>query len=87
MIKLLLQRRFYKKDYIIGNLFVNLFLLCNTLENSECKIPKGTHKVKLTISRKFGRKLPELLNVTNRTAIRIQRGNSERIRKGVFLLE
>ncbi|MDR1245247.1 MAG: DUF5675 family protein [Endomicrobium sp.] len=76
MVKLLLQRKSYKKKYIIGNLFVNSFLLCNTLENSGFKIPKGTYKVKLTMSSKFGRKLPELVNVPNRMAIRIHRGNS-----------
>ncbi|MDR1244560.1 MAG: DUF5675 family protein [Endomicrobium sp.] len=86
MTKLLLQRKIYKKKYIIGNLFVNSFLLCNTLENAEFKIPKGTYKVKLTMSLKFGRELPELLNVSNRTAIRIHRGNSAKDTQGCILV-
>jgi hypothetical protein len=86
MIKLLLQRKIYKKKYVIGNLFVNSFLLCNTLENAECKIPKGTYKVKVTMSSKFGRKLPELLNVPSRTAIRIHRGNTAKDTRGCILV-
>jgi hypothetical protein len=86
MVKLLVQRKVYKKKYIIGNLFVNSVLLCNSLENGKFKIPKGTYKVKLTMSLKFGRKLPELLNVPNRTAIRIHRGNSARDTHGCILV-
>ena len=85
-LELLLKRITFKTDYVIGNLFVNSVLLCNSLENSKFKISKGTYKVKLTMSLKFGKKLPELLNVPNRTAIRIHRGNTVKDTQGCILV-
>jgi hypothetical protein len=86
MIKLLLQRKASKSPYTMGKLFVNGELFCNTLENTKKIIPAGTYKIALIWSNKFHRLLPELLNVPNRTAIRIHRGNSVKDTQGCILV-
>jgi hypothetical protein len=57
-------------------LLANEELFCDTLENTKKIIPAVAYKIALVWSNKFHRILPELVNVPNRTAIRIHRGNS-----------
>jgi hypothetical protein len=99
-LELLLKRTAFKKDYTIGNLgyigydkhnnvIDKVPFLCNTLEPSKASkemIPKGKYKVISNLSYKFNRELPLLLDVQNRMAIRIHRGNSARDTQGCILV-
>jgi hypothetical protein len=83
---LLLERKFKKPTYTIGRLMVNDVLFCDTLEPTEKMIPAGTYKVAMTPSKRFGRVLPEILNVPGRVAIRIHPGNSAKDSEGCILV-
>jgi hypothetical protein len=63
------------KQSIMGYLNHNNELLCYTLENVLKAIPAGTYKLDITYSPKFKRNMPEILNVPDRTGIRIHTGN------------
>jgi len=67
---------YYKKEnnVILGDLYVDNNLLCNTLENFEKCIPEGLYTINITYSEHFQRYLPELV-VPGRTGIRIHAGN------------
>ena len=58
-----------------------------TLENADHLIPDGTYKVERTWSPKFRKFLPELLEVPERTGIRIHRGTLPEHSKGCILLD
>ncbi|MDR3306076.1 MAG: DUF5675 family protein [Endomicrobium sp.] len=84
-LELLLKRIAFKEKYTTGNLGYigydeqnnvaeNVPFLCNTLETKDA-IGKGKYKVIINCSYKFNRELPLLLDVPNRMAIRIHRGN------------
>jgi hypothetical protein len=60
---------------IMGHLNHNNELLCYTLENALKAIPAGTYKLEMTYSPKFKKNMPEILNVPNKTGIRIHTGN------------
>jgi hypothetical protein len=52
----------------------------------ETAIPYGTYDVRLSMSPRFGRVLPELLNVPHFTGIRIHRGNTHHHTHGCILV-
>lgn len=58
-----------------------------TLENADYLIPEGSYKVEKTWSPKFRKFLPELLEVPDRTGIRIHRGTLPEHSKGCILLD
>ena len=58
-----------------------------TLENADFLIPEGSYKVEKTWSPKFRKFLPELLEVPDRTGIRIHRGTLPEHSKGCILLD
>ncbi|MBN2744532.1 MAG: hypothetical protein JXR39_11625 [Marinilabiliaceae bacterium] len=86
--ELLIDRIFKGNQYTIGKLFVEDSYFCDTLEDpvrdilpdgsgkifGQTAIPAGRYKVILSMSPKFGRILPEILNVPHFTGIRIHRG-------------
>ena len=75
------ERRWPKDKYIIGRLYIDGEFICNTLEppwkdNARyTAIPKGIYEVIMNYSPKFKRVLPLLLNVPDRSSIRIHRLN------------
>lgn len=81
--KLLLIRNIGNSGYTSGTLFVDGVFECFTLEDEEREvkikhqtaIPLGTYSVALSLSQRFGKKLPILLNVPNFTGVRIHAGN------------
>ena len=92
--KLKLQRIFKGNNYTIGNLYIDNVFFSNTLEDAvrdkkikhETAIPAGTYEVKLTLSARFGKILPILLNVPNFEGIRIHAGNSISDTSGCILV-
>lgn len=60
--------------------------LAPTLENADCLIPALIYKVQVTRSPKFGKLLPELVQVPGRTGIRIHKGTKPEHSKGCILI-
>lgn len=98
--KLLLQTVAKQATYTIGKLFIDGEYFCDTLEDTvrelgddgsgkvyaKTAIPPGEYIVKLTQSAKFGRLLPELLNVPFFSAIRIHAGNTPADTEGCIIV-
>lgn len=61
-------------------------ILCATLENADFIIPDGTYELTLTMSPKFGKVLPLLNNVPNRSGIRIHTGTRPEHSTGCILV-
>ena len=60
--------------------------VCTTLENNDYLIPALIYKVVVTMSPKFHRLLPYLLQVPGRTGIRVHRGTKPEHSKGCILV-
>lgn len=94
--ELKLNRIFLGSSATIGELLVNDKHLCDTLEDrvrpegekvyGKTAIPEGTYEVKLTHSPRFKKILPEILNVSNFSGIRIHTGNSSKDTEGCILV-
>ena len=77
-----------------GVLFVNGHFQCHTLEDEiraekvpgQTAIPAGTYMLTLTLSRRFGMMLPEILDVPNFTGVRIHAGNMITDTEGCLLV-
>lgn len=86
-----IERKWPKADYIIGRLYIDGEYICNSLEppwkNNEryTAIPPGIYEVIMNYSPKFKRVLPLLMNVPNRSSIRIHRGNKVQDTLGCLL--
>lgn len=90
------------KGYTAGRLLANGKFLCYTMEDEvreqdglpvekwkihgETAIPRGKYRVVLTMSPRFKRVLPEVLNVPGFTGIRIHRGNTAEHTHGCILV-
>ena len=91
---LLLQRIEKTDKTTVGKLFIDGKFECYTLEDverevkikSETAIPKGHYDVIITLSNRFKRDLPLLLNVPNFEGIRIHSGNSNHDTEGCILV-
>lgn len=95
--KFTLRRIAKKESYTIGNLYVNGEYLCNTLEDkyrdllaepkvpNATAIPNGTYDIIMTMSPRFKRRLPCLLDVPFFTGILIHRGNTSKDTSGCIL--
>ena len=90
--RLRVERRWPKSEYIIGRLYIDDEYICNTLEPAwknnarNTAIPTGVYMLRLTYSEKFGRILPLVENVPGRSGIRIHRGNYPKDTSGCLLV-
>jgi len=92
--KLLLKRLHRTEHSTIGELHIDGKFECYTLEDkerevkikSETAIPKGTYIVGITLSNRFKRLLPILINVPNFEGVRIHSGNSNHDTEGCILV-
>lgn len=96
--KLKLIRKYCNEKYTIGKFYIDEVYFCDTLEDTvrdltkenkvyaQTAIPSGVYKVVVTMSNKFKRLLPLLLNVPYFTGIRIHRGNTANDSAGCILL-
>lgn len=81
---------------IIGDLYIDGKFFCHTLEDEkradgvkvkhETAIPCGTYKVKLTMSNRFKRVLPLLMDVKGFSGIRMHGGNTSKDTSGCPLV-
>ena len=92
--KLLLKRLHRTESSTIGELYVDGVFECYTLEDierdvkikSETAISKGTYKVIVTMSNRFKRLLPLLMNVPDFQGVRIHSGNTNHDTEGCILV-
>lgn len=94
--KVEVKRTFKGTEYTIGKLYIDGHYLCDTLEDTvrpvgvkisgKTAIPAGTYKVKKTMSPRFKKILPEILNVPGFTGVRIHAGNLASHTDGCLLL-
>lgn len=92
--KLHLTRTDFTENSTIGELFINGAFFCYTLEDTirpvkikrETAISTGMYKVVLTMSNKFKKVLPLLVDVSNFEGIRIHSGNHKDHTEGCILV-
>ena len=92
--KLKVIREASSKNATIGKLFIDDVFFCYTLEDvvrdvkiyGETAIPTGMYEVKLTMSNRFKKVLPLLLNVKNFEGVRIHAGNTKADTHGCILV-
>lgn len=92
--KLVLKRLHKTDKSTIGELYIDGKFECYTLEDVERKdkvygktaIPKGTYEVTMTMSNRFKKLMPLLLNVPNYEGVRIHTGNKAEDTEGCILL-
>lgn len=97
--KIILYRHTYNTEIdenIIGDLFIDGEFFCHTLEDKkradgvkvkhETAIPAGTYKVILTMSNRFKRVMPLLVNVPMFSGIRMHGGNDSEDTSGCPLV-
>jgi hypothetical protein len=91
-----LKRTTYTPQSTIGELLVDGKFVCYTLEDQvrapgvkvwgKTAIPSGAYEVKVTMSPRFKRPLPLLLNVPNYEGVRIHCGNKAEDTEGCILV-
>lgn len=97
--KLVIYRHTYNTHpdrNIIGDLFIDGEFFCHTLEDEKCPdgvkvkhktaIPVGKYKVILTVSNRFKRLMPLLIDVPMFSGIRMHGGNTSRDTSGCPLV-
>ena len=91
----LLLKRIHKTDVsTIGELYIDGIFQCYTLEDierdvkikSETAIAKGKYKIMITLSNRFKKYMPLLLNVPNFEGVRIHSGNTNHDTEGCILV-
>jgi len=90
-VKLKLVRTRFKKECIIGELYVDDEFECYTLEDSpegspKGPVPPGTYKVVIDVSDRFKRLMPHILDVPGFAGIRIHKGNTAADTTGCILV-
>lgn len=97
--KLKLVRKFHKGGFTEGKLYINDGFECYTVEDADrhlenagikvdgvTAIPKGTYDVTISMSKRFGKFLIEVLNVPQFTGVRIHNGNSSKDSEGCIIV-
>lgn len=92
--KLKLQRTFKAETYTVGKLFIDGVYFCDTLEDKVrdvkikgiTAIPTGKYKVQITMSNRFKKLMPLLINVPNFEGVRIHSGNTSEDTEGCILV-
>lgn len=94
--ELKVQRRETVKGTTIGELYIDGKFVCYTLEDEvrapgvkvphQTAIPAGVYRVIISMSNRFKKLLPEILNVPNFTGVRIHSGNSIADTEGCILV-
>ena len=91
--ELVLTRDSFLPTRTLGKLYIDNVFECFTCEDTvrdakipgETAIPKSRYKVVITLSNRFKRELPLLLNVPNFEGVRIHSGNTEADTEGCIL--
>lgn len=102
VLHLKLHRAHHGPGYCVGRLHVDNEWQCFTLEDEvreietrpvqewkipgRTAIPRGTYEVVITLSNRFERRLPLLLNVPGFTGVRIHSGNTSEDTEGCILV-
>lgn len=93
--RLVLKRIAFRKTYTIGKLYVDGVYFCDTLEDpvregekiyGRTAIPTGKYDVLITMSPRFRKMLPLLLNVPGFEGVRIHSGNNADDTEGCILV-
>ena len=92
--ELKLIREIFTPTETLGSLFVDGKFFCYTLEDAvrsiklqdQTAIDKGKYRVILSLSNRFKRLMPEVLNVQNFAGIRIHGGNTNLDSSGCILV-
>lgn len=83
-------RHFFCDKYVIGRLFVSDVFVCDTLEPAPTAshpcIPCGDYPIMMKPSRKFGRLMPAVCDVSGRNGILFHSGNTFRDTQGCILV-
>ena len=92
MIQITLNRQKTSGKAVTGTLTFPLLtqeepMTVPSLENADYLIPEGTYQVERTWSPKFKKFLPELIDVPNRSGVRIHRGTLPDHSRGCILLD
>jgi len=91
--KLNLVRDILDEDFTLGKLYLGNLFLCYTVEDTvrdkkihgKTAIPHGTYNIIITMSNRFKKKLPLLLDVPGFEGIRIHAGNNASHTEGCIL--
>lgn len=97
--KIRINRYLLEKEYTMGKLYINDVFICDTLEDAyrgddlkyrkvagQTCIPCGKYEVRMTESPKFKRVLPEIINVSFFSGIRIHNGSTNKDTQGCILV-
>ncbi len=96
--EIIITRIAKKADYTIGVMNINGRKVCDTLEphcidwskdkkvKGKTAIPEGRYRVKMSMSRKFGKHMPYLMDVPNFNGVMIHQGNTPKNTQGCIIV-